>query len=81
MALGCDVVVGMKAALSLLGERLLDGIDVPAAPEEASSTLAERAAAWRRELDAQWTGDGCAHAEIDLLGTCRRCGANAERAS
>jgi hypothetical protein len=49
--------------------------------EQESSTLAERAAAWRRELDARWTGDACAHVQVDLLGMCRNCGANvAERA-
>lgn len=39
-----------------------------------AALMAARAAAWRRFIDAVWSGDGCAHADVDLLRTCRTCG-------
>ncbi len=45
-------------------------------PEKQSDAAlrAARAAAWRLFIHTVWAGDGCAHADVDLLRTCRTCG-------
>ena len=51
-------------------------IMLEAVPEKQTDAAlkAARATAWRRFIDAIWAGDGCAHAELDLLRRCRTCG-------
>ncbi len=39
-----------------------------------AALMAARAAAWRRFIDTVWAGDGCRHAEVDLMRMCRTCG-------